>query len=124
MKVTFVNNEELRNYIAVEMLPDYLGGSVKLNHKDWLTECQKLVLDKASTCNSYYFSKCQNGNSNVNEATSNNPEAEKTTNRKRQINDLNDFEDNKLNKKQISSTTEFESDDFLIKKIDPLPFTN
>ena len=109
------------------MLPDYLGGSVKLNHKDWLAECQKLVLDKASTCTSYYFSKCQtnlNGNINENEATSINQEAEKTTNRKRQINDLNDFEDNKLNKKQISSATEFETDDFLIKKMDPLPFTN
>ena len=114
MKVTFVNNEELRNYIAVEILPDYLGGSVKVNHKDWLSECQKLVLDKSSTCNSYYYFKCQNNG--------NDPDVEKTTNRKRQFNDLNDFEDKKLNKKQISSTTNFEND--VIKMIEPLPFNN
>ena len=41
--------------MPIEILPDYLGGNVKLNHRSWLNECNKLVKNKMSTCSYYYY---------------------------------------------------------------------
>lgn len=54
-RVLFVSNEELKNQIPVEILPDYLGGTYKLDHKSWLTQCNKLVQNNVSTCSYYYY---------------------------------------------------------------------
>lgn len=54
-RVLFVSNEELKNQIPVEILPDYLGGTCKLDHKNWLTQCNRLVQNNVSTCSYYYY---------------------------------------------------------------------
>lgn len=68
-----MTNDELKNQVPSEILPDYLGGTAKLNHKSWLIECNKLVTNKASTCNNYYFNSfrpSQNGETTVTNSTS------------------------------------------------------
>ena len=126
---------------------------MNINHNEWLIECNKLVTNRASTCNNYYYSssslssssltsstttttKTINGdisnkltnNNNNNENSSQitlNTDSEKTSNRKRQSTDLNDLEDKKPIKKQISHTSPFiENSEYLFEKIDPLPFKN
>ena len=49
-----MTSEELKNQIPSEILPDYLGGTFKLNHKNWLIECNKLITNKSSTAYTYY----------------------------------------------------------------------
>ena len=132
-------------------MPDYLGGSVNINHKEWLVECNKLVTNRASTCNNYYYcsssslssssltssttttAQILNGdissklNKNNNEISNKiiQTDSEKTSNRKRQSTDLTDLEDKKPIKKQISNTSPFiENSEYLLEKIDPLPFKN
>ena len=51
----FVSNEELATEIPAHILPDHLGGRLKLEHDKWLRECDRLVADQASTCNCYYY---------------------------------------------------------------------
>jgi hypothetical protein len=53
-KVSFVTNEELKSMVPVDILPNYLGGNVKLDHKHWLKECNRLITNKTSTCYYYY----------------------------------------------------------------------
>ena len=53
--MAFVTNEELKNQIPAEILPDYLGGAFKLDHKNWLNKCNKLVKNDISTCSYYYY---------------------------------------------------------------------
>ena len=55
-RVFFVSNDELAEQVPIEILPDYLGGNHKIDHKKWLIECNKLVSNKASTCSFYYSS--------------------------------------------------------------------
>lgn len=54
-RVLFVSNDELKSQIPAEILPDYLGGTYKLDHKSWLTQCNKLVQNNISTCSCYYY---------------------------------------------------------------------
>lgn len=105
-----MTNEELKNQIPIEILPDYLGGIVKINHRNWLIECNKLVTNKASTCSFYYFSS-KNCDSNSNckenqnqkqmmpnkiETCKQTQDDELNSNRKRQS---SDFIDQELEKK-------------------------
>jgi tyrosine-protein phosphatase non-receptor type 9 len=116
-RVLFVTNDELKSQVSVEILPDHLGGSVKLNHRHWLIECNKLVTNKASTCNFYYTMNNHNNNNIENEHS-----IEILSNRKRQSTDSNSLEDKKPYKKQIASN----NSDLTLNaiKIDPLPFNN
>jgi tyrosine-protein phosphatase non-receptor type 9 len=52
-RVTFVTNDDVKQFVPLEILPDYLGGCVKVDHKKWLKECERLVNNKSSTC--YYY---------------------------------------------------------------------
>ena len=54
-KMLFITNEELKNQIPTSLIPDYLGGSLKIDHSQWLAECQKLITSQVSTSSSYYF---------------------------------------------------------------------
>lgn len=134
LKVLFITNEELKSQVSAEILPDYLGGSVKLNHRNWLIECNKLVTNKSSTCN-FYYTMNNNNNRNSNsqsqslKANGNLKPIETTneilSNRKRQSTDLNGLDEKKSYKKQIPNNLTSESTNSLIfdtKKIDPLPF--
>ena len=126
-KVLFVTNEELRSQVSVEILPDYLGGSVKLNHHNWLIECNKLVTNKASTCNFYYTMSSNNKShgSKVNGHTPSETTHEILSNRKRQSTDLNGLEEKKPFKKQIPNYLASESSNSMnlnTNNIEPLPF--
>lgn len=132
LQVLFITNEELKSQVSAEILPDYLGGSVKLNHRNWLVECNKLVTNRSSTCNYYYtMSNTTTFNSKsqtlkVNDTlkpieTTN----EIISNRKRQSTDLNGLDEKKSFKKQIPNNLTSENTNSLIfdtKKLDPLPF--
>jgi hypothetical protein len=110
-----VTNEELKTHIPNEILPDYLGGYVKLNHLNWLIECNKLVTNAASTC-SYYYCTSLSPNS------TNGPISSMAHNRKRQLSDLNDLGDKKPLKK---NATQNEKNTLNIaEKIEPLPSQN
>lgn len=98
MKVSFVTNEELKNQIPNEILPDYLGGALKLDHKNWLAECNKLVRNEISTCSYYYYedeteTKSCEITKDLNYSTTElNNADEVSTNRKRSLPDQNDVE--------------------------------
>ena len=131
--------------MPLDLLPDYLGGHVKLNHHAWLVECHKLVTNKASTCNSYYHFSANKSNSNSGNSSSNNSNnrnnscssqstgnelssliGDSNNTRKRPHQDFIDIEEKKsklLNQQQQqSSTTGAETN--LASKIEPLPFNN
>jgi hypothetical protein len=46
--------------VPIDILPNYLGGNVKLDHKNWLNECNRLITNKTSTCYYYYYFKKTN----------------------------------------------------------------
>lgn len=150
----FVTNEELKNQVPAEILPDYLGGNVKLNHKAWLAECNKLVTNKASTCSYYYHFTTSSAkpppSSNSNSATESassmtttsisskgtaplpptapNGGDELNSSRKRQSSsefvDLDDIS-KKNSKKQISAIHDANiNGQYILEKIEPLPFQN
>ncbi len=54
-RVLFVTNDEIKTLIPNEILPDYLGGTLQLNHKNWLNDCNNLVRNEISTCSHYYY---------------------------------------------------------------------
>ncbi len=54
-RVLFVTNDEIKTQIPNEILPDYLGGKLQLNHKTWLNDCNQLVRNEISTCSHYYY---------------------------------------------------------------------
>lgn len=119
-RVAFVSNEELKNQIPIEILPDYLGGAFKLDHKNWLNECNKLVKNDISTCSYYYYedensaNKTEDTDNSITKdlnysMTSYDNELLNGSNRKRPLIDQNDVE----SKKQI-----IEKDNFP----EPLPF--
>lgn len=140
-RVLFVSNEELRNQIPPEILPDYLGGTAVLNHSSWLIECNKLVTNKASTCSFYYYTdedeSSQNSSLENNNRKSKMQSIKKTdnkddddeefnANRKRQSTDFLDIEEKKNPKKQLSSNSpplSF-STKLITDKIEPIPFVN
>ena len=139
--------------MPLEILPDYMGGHVKLNHHGWLVECHKLVTNKASTCNSYYHfsakstSNATSGNSSNNN-NNNNPNsnrnnscssqsngnessnlvagADSANTRKRPHQDFIDIEEkkSKLLNNQPSTTAAAAESSNLASKIEPLPFNN
>ena len=133
LKVLFVTNEELKSQVSVEILPDYLGGSVQLNHRNWLTECNKLVTNKSSTCNYYYAMSNNNNNSSKSQILKVNGTVkplettnEILSNRKRQSTDVNGLDEKKSFKKQIPNNLTSESTNSLMldtDKIQPLPFS-
>jgi hypothetical protein len=49
-----VTNEELKNQVPLHLIPESLGGVLKHNHQQWLSECDKLISNPASTSSSYY----------------------------------------------------------------------
>jgi len=96
-RVVFVKNEEIKNYVSTDILPDYLGGCVKLDHKAWLSECSRLVSNKASTCFCYYTA---DNEFYLRESQSQAPhkllaEADLAASRKRPSSGFIDIEDNK-----------------------------
>ena len=111
----FVTNEELKSHIPNEILPDYLGGYVKLNHQNWLIECNKLVTNAASTCSYYY---CFSSSSN----STNGPNSSLAHNRKRQLADFNDLSDKKQLKKNVTQNEKTALN--IAEKIEPLPSQN
>ncbi|CAF0720499.1 unnamed protein product [Brachionus calyciflorus] len=136
-RVLFVSNEELRNQIPPEILPDYLGGTAVLNHTNWLIECNKLVTNKASTCSYYYYSddsssSCSSKNNSLEHKKSkkmqkkNDDDDEFNENKKRQSSDFLDIEEKKNPKKQLSSNSppNLFSTKLLTEKIEPIPFVN
>lgn len=124
----FVSNEELKNQIPPEILPDYLGGTAVLNHSDWLIECNKLVTNKASTCNFYYIFDSDKKNKkfrmiNSDKVQKEDDEDELNVNRKRQSKDILDIEEKNKAKKQLSSDSPppmFTNK--IAEKIEPIPF--
>ena len=50
--------------VPAEILPNYLGGNVKLDHKNWLKECNRLITNKTSTCFYYYLTHKKANNNN------------------------------------------------------------
>lgn len=114
----FVSNDELKAQIPNEILPEYLGGSFKVNHKSWLAECNKLVLNNFSTC-SYYYYEDENITTKTDESSeiikdlnysmTGSTDNEIVANRKRQILNQDDVE----TKKQILGIDSFP---------EPLPF--
>jgi tyrosine-protein phosphatase non-receptor type 9 len=97
-RVFFVTNEELVTQVPAEILPDYLGGKAKINHKTWLVECNKLVTNKASTCSFYYSSTSTFSSSTSSSASSS-------------------------SKNSNPNNDNLNNENFL-KKIGPLPFLN
>ena len=123
-QVLFVSNEELRNQVPVEILPDSLGGLVKLNHRSWLAECEKLVTNRASTCHCYYFnSKRQNSAANGDVIQTDNSNQDALSNRKRPLSDFIDVEDKKA-KIAAMNGQEDTSDQLATHKIAPVPFVD
>ena len=115
-KVLFVTNEELKSHIPSEILPDHLGGYVKLNHQNWLLECNKLVTNAASTCSYYYCFSLSPSNS------TNGPSSSSAHNRKRQLSDMNDLTDKKQLKKNAIQNEKTALN--IAEKIEPLPSQN
>lgn len=75
-----MSNDELKNQVPLDILPEHLGGNAKLNHKNWLAECHKLVSNKASTCSYYYYiGTNNNNNNNINNKVSSGGDASSTT---------------------------------------------
>ena len=64
-RVLFVTNEELKNQVPLHLIPEHLGGLHKLNHSGWLVECNKLILNKASTSRAFYFDSKDNNSSEL-----------------------------------------------------------
>ena len=60
MKVSFVTNDEIKQMVPTEILPNYFGGSVNLDHQNWLKECNRLITNKTSTCYFYYCKTSKN----------------------------------------------------------------
>jgi hypothetical protein len=89
-----VKNEEIKNYVSTDILPDYLGGCVKLDHKAWLSECSRLVSNKTSTCFCYYTSDSEFYMRET-QSPSKLVEADLAASRKRPSSDFIDIEDNK-----------------------------
>lgn len=143
-----MSTDELKNQIPIEVLPDYLGGVVKLNHSSWLIECNKLVTNKASTCSGYYYFNSQNtinGNivndqqgceskkedmSKISSSSSATATVNSrqicviNTNGKRNSSDFIDTEEKKQAKKPAQSNNHSPLVDSqnIIEKINPLPF--
>lgn len=118
-RVMFVTNEEIKNQVPNEILPDYMGGTLQLNHKSWLNECKQLVRNEMSTCSHYYYEDENEAKSESNAGeitkdlnysmTEHDNDSEVSNNRKRPLSEQNEVE----NKKQIT-----EKDNFP----EPLPF--
>ncbi|RMZ94997.1 tyrosine- phosphatase non-receptor type 9 [Brachionus plicatilis] len=130
-RVLFVSNEELRNQIPPEILPEYLGGTAVLNHSNWLIECNKLVTNKASTCSFYYIFDSVKKNKKFKMSNSDktqkreDDEDELNVNRKRQSTDILDIEEKSKAKKQLSSDSPppfFPNK--IAEKIEPIPFVD
>jgi tyrosine-protein phosphatase non-receptor type 9 len=98
-RVFFVTNDELAEQVPVEILPDYLGGNVKIDHKRWLVECNKLVTNNSSSCKVYYSSSSISSISSMSTTSSSNSSKKYSQN--------NDFIKNKEN---------------FCRNIEPLPF--
>ena len=122
-QVLFVSNEELRNQVPVEILPDNLGGLVKLNHRSWLTECEKLVTNRASTCHCYYYNSKQRQNSGANGDLLQTDNQDALSNRKRPLSDFIDVEDKKAKIAALNGQ-EDKDDQLATHKIAPVPFVD
>jgi len=99
-----------------EILPDHLGGLVKLNHQNWLIECNKLVTNAASTCSYYYCFSSSLSNS------TNGANSSLAHNRKRQLSDMNDLSDKKQLKKNTIQNDKTALN--IAEKIEPLSSQN
>lgn len=125
-----MSNEELKNQIPPEILPDYLGGRVVLNHSNWLVECNKLVTNKASTCSFYYTFDNEKKNkkfkmNNLEKVQKEDDEEELNVNRKRQSKDIMDIGEKTKAKKQLSSDSPPSMlSQKIAEKIQPVPFVD
>ena len=110
----FITNDELKNQLPLNLIPDYLGGTHKINHQGWLSECNKLITNRCSTSGAYYFSNRNKDNgeqfladsSSSSNSSSKKLEGNSNSNRKRPIGgDQSDLvEEIQQAKKQISDS--------------------